>query len=175
MRLALFLSCSLAMFAPALHAKDRATPQPYLLFYVSYSHAPGGLVGTLSSNVDFETSEMSKDRLDSVSMHAKLIEKTSAGFRFSWKLVRRTHGEVAADISREEFVAWGQRKRIASIPECTVDVRYSPIPANELNPFGSNQALERTADRRAHLFSMTSTLNPGAQLALVSGRSACSR
>jgi hypothetical protein len=39
----------------------------------------------------------------------------------------------------------------------------------------SNQALERTADRREELLSMTSTLKPEAELALVSGRSACSR
>jgi hypothetical protein len=39
----------------------------------------------------------------------------------------------------------------------------------------SNQALERTADRREDLLSMTSTLKPEAVLAVVSGRSACSR
>jgi hypothetical protein len=38
-----------------------------------------------------------------------------------------------------------------------------------------NQALERTADRRANLLSMTSTLKPEAEFALVSGRSAYSR
>jgi hypothetical protein len=38
-----------------------------------------------------------------------------------------------------------------------------------------NQALERTADRRGNLLSMTSTLKTEAQLAPVSGRSACSR
>jgi hypothetical protein len=38
-----------------------------------------------------------------------------------------------------------------------------------------NQALERTADRREDLLSMTSTLNIEAPLAFVSGRSACSR
>ncbi len=38
-----------------------------------------------------------------------------------------------------------------------------------------NQMLERTADRRANLFSMTSTLKCEPQLALVSGRSAYSR
>jgi hypothetical protein len=38
-----------------------------------------------------------------------------------------------------------------------------------------NQALERTADRREDLLSMTSTLNSEARLAAVSGRSACSR
>ena len=39
----------------------------------------------------------------------------------------------------------------------------------------SNQTLERTADRREDLLSMTSTLNLKARLALVSGRSALSR
>jgi hypothetical protein len=39
----------------------------------------------------------------------------------------------------------------------------------------SNQALERTADRRENLLSMTSTLKPEARLALVSGRSSWSR
>jgi len=42
-------------------------------------------------------------------------------------------------------------------------------------PLRPNQALERTADRRDNLLSMTSTLNSEAQRALVSGRSACSR
>jgi hypothetical protein len=39
----------------------------------------------------------------------------------------------------------------------------------------SNQALERTADWREDLLSMTSTLNPEPVLAPVSGGSACSR
>jgi hypothetical protein len=39
----------------------------------------------------------------------------------------------------------------------------------------SNQALERTADRRKDLLSMISALNLEAQLARVSGRSASSR
>jgi len=38
-----------------------------------------------------------------------------------------------------------------------------------------NQALERTADRRANFLSMTSKLKSEAALALISGRSACSR
>jgi hypothetical protein len=41
--------------------------------------------------------------------------------------------------------------------------------------YGSNQALERTADRCGNLLSMTSTLKLEAPLALVSGPSACSR
>jgi hypothetical protein len=39
----------------------------------------------------------------------------------------------------------------------------------------SNQALERTADRRDNLLSMTSTLKAEAKLAVASGRSASSR
>jgi hypothetical protein len=39
-------------------------------------------------------------------------------------------------------------------------------------PDRPNQALERTADRRENLLSMTSTLKDDAPLALVSGRSA---
>jgi hypothetical protein len=39
----------------------------------------------------------------------------------------------------------------------------------------SNQALERTADRRVDLLSMISVLIVAAQLAFVSGRSALSR
>ena len=39
----------------------------------------------------------------------------------------------------------------------------------------SNQALERTADRREDLLSMILAFKPAAQFALVSGRSALSR
>jgi hypothetical protein len=48
---------------------------------------------------------------------------------------------------------------------------------NELGPAmnRSNQTLERTADRRENLLSTTSIVKPEAQLAVVSGRSACSR
>ena len=38
-----------------------------------------------------------------------------------------------------------------------------------------NQTLERTADRRENLLAMTSALKSDASLAVVSGRSACSR
>jgi hypothetical protein len=44
----------------------------------------------------------------------------------------------------------------------------------EFDPTRPNQTLERTADRREDLLSMTSTLKPAARLALVRGRSACS-
>jgi hypothetical protein len=41
--------------------------------------------------------------------------------------------------------------------------------------FSHSLALERTADRRVSLLSMSSTLKPEAKRAVVSGRSACSR
>ena len=52
---------------------------------------------------------------------------------------------------------------------------YSDTDSEVIWPRTPNQALERTADRRENLLSMTSTLKHAAQLALVSGRSACSR
>ena len=45
----------------------------------------------------------------------------------------------------------------------------------QIEGLASNQALERTADRREDLLSMTSILKLEAQPALVSGRSAYSR
>ncbi len=57
----------------------------------------------------------------------------------------------------------------------TLTAHYSDTDSEVIWPRTSNQALERTADRRAKLLSMTSTLKPEAQLAIVSGRSACSR
>ena len=52
---------------------------------------------------------------------------------------------------------------------------YNDAQSKVIWPKRPNQALERTADRCENLLSMTSTLKPGAELALVSGRSACSR
>jgi hypothetical protein len=45
----------------------------------------------------------------------------------------------------------------------------------DCHAYSSNQSLERTADRREDLLSMTSTLKLEARFALVSGRSALSR
>ena len=136
MRRAFFLLLCSAIVVPVAKAKVPAGPQPFLLFYVHYVQGPGGyLVGMLSEKIEFETSEMSPDLLDSISMHAKLIERTPNGFRFSWTIVQRVRGKVSVNVAKEEFVAWGEKKRMSSIPECTVDVLYSPIPANELKPF----------------------------------------
>jgi hypothetical protein len=57
-----------------------------------------------------------------------------------------------------------------------ISIKEGPVVmVTEWMPDRPNQALERTADRRENLLSMTSPLKPEAQLALVSGRSACSR
>jgi hypothetical protein len=45
----------------------------------------------------------------------------------------------------------------------------------QIEGLASNQSLERTADRREDLLSMTSIMNLEAKFAHVSGRSACSR
>ena len=59
-----------------------------------------------------------------------------------------------------------------------IDSSWKVISTEKAPPRQSkrpNQTLERTADRRDNLLSMTSTPNSEADLALVSGRSACSR
>jgi len=58
-----------------------------------------------------------------------------------------------------------------------VEFVSGPVPGYqpEIRRPRPNHALERTADRREDLLSMTSTLTPEAPLALVSGRSALSR
>ena len=57
----------------------------------------------------------------------------------------------------------------------TLTAHYSDIDSKVLWPKTPNHALERTADRREDLLSMTSTLKSEAPLALVNGRSALSR
>ncbi len=95
----------------------------------------GRLVGTLSAREDFHFYYGSREGFDSVSMQAKLLRKTSTGFRFSWTVVERNHGKEVVHFKTEEFVPWGLRKTIRSIPGYAVQVFYSPIPASELDPF----------------------------------------
>ena len=61
--------------------------------------------------------------------------------------------------------------RYEAIVECGV-AKIGPTPSGKQRP---NQTLERTADRRKNLLSMTSTLKSEAQLGVISVRSACSR
>ena len=108
-------------------------PQPYLIFRLRQQlSAPPFLLGTLSADTDFEFSGHSPDNLDSVAMHATLREKTSEGFRFSWTVVQRLRGSEVAHIATEELVRWGSKRSLKSIPGYSVDVFYSPVPANEL-------------------------------------------
>jgi hypothetical protein len=57
----------------------------------------------------------------------------------------------------------------------TLTAHYSDTDSEVIWPRTPNQALERTADRREDLLSISSTLKTEAKLALVSGRSASSR
>ncbi len=144
------LSLHAGLAVGAVHAQQG--PQPFMLVSVvhPYEGQPLQEVGTVCDTVDFRHWDASADRLDSVLMHAKLLEKTPRGFRFSWTVVQRRRGKEVARITRTEFVPWGTRKQMKSVPGYTVEVFYSPIPANELNPFRSNHALQPTADRRVN-------------------------
>ncbi|HEY2680166.1 MAG TPA: hypothetical protein VGI59_02490 [Candidatus Udaeobacter sp.] len=57
----------------------------------------------------------------------------------------------------------------------TLNAHYSDTDSEVIWPRTPNQTLERTVDRRENLLSMTSTSTFAATLAIVSGRSACSR
>ena len=104
-------------------------PQPYLLFNVVNEY--GILVGTLSSRTDFQYSIQSGDGSQSVSMHAKLLSKTSNGFRFSWSVVQRLHNKEIVRIKARPLVPWGTTKFLKSVSGHTVKVFYSRTPANE--------------------------------------------
>ena len=118
-------------------------PQSFLLFRVIFPHEGQGLqlIGTLSEGIDFDYSNMSADRRDSISMHAKLSERTSQGFRFSWTVTQRTGGKEVARFNTTEFLRWGTKKSIRSVRGYNVDVFYSSIPANQLNPFKPSREL----------------------------------
>jgi hypothetical protein len=104
-------------------------PQPYLLFNVINDY--GIVVGTLSAHTDFEFSVRSHDGSDFVTMHARLLNKTSNGFRFSWSVVHRSHDKVVARIRERPLVPWGTTTSLKSIPGYHVKVFYSHLPANE--------------------------------------------
>jgi hypothetical protein len=123
-------------------AKPTATPQRFLLFSVDFTSPPpllerdlsGREIGTLCPNHDFRHYDGSEDGLDSVTMQAKLLEKTSKGVRFSWSIVQRRRGKEIVRYVTREFVPWGTRKRLHAIPGYYVEVFYSDVPANALEP-----------------------------------------
>jgi len=131
MKLALSVSAYLGLLTISAFAQ---TPQPYLLFQVGervgYKSA---VLGTLGSGIDFKFSGQSNDGLDSIEMRAKLIEKRSEGFRFSWSIVQRAQGLTVGTITTEELVPWGARRRLKSFPDYDVKVFYSPVTADQLS------------------------------------------
>ena len=151
------------------------TAQPFLLICVRGQDSPYFLAGTVSPDTEFDSLGRSPDSLDMTSMHAKLLKKTAEGFGISWAVEQRVRGVETTRFSEELVVPWNQKKPLRSVPGLIIEAFYSDRPAKERCDLVPNQALERTAEQRANLLSMTSTLKSEAQLALVSDRSACSR
>jgi hypothetical protein len=135
-----------ALSVCAVRGNESPAPPRFLIFHVVHSYY-GQSLGTLSDHTDFRYWVGTPDRHDFVSMRAKLIRKTAAGFRFSWSVVQRAEGQQIVKFESEEFVSWNARKHLKSLPEYPVDVFYSSVPANEFKPIRSNKALQPTADR----------------------------
>ena len=146
-------------------------PQPFLLFSVThrYDSEPLTGIGTLSEKQDFRHYDASGDRLDSVFMRAKLLTKSSTGFRFSWTVVQRKRGKEVVHFTTEEFVPWGSRKPLRSLPGYTVEIFYSPVPASQLDPFRSNQTMQPTTGRSEAALSFMKTRPLQVTFALASG------
>jgi hypothetical protein len=109
--------------------------QPFLLFRVTqFEGLQFGLVGTLSKSVQFDAQLPENNPDDWVTMHAKLISKTAAGFHFSWSVERRKNGKIIARVSTKQLVPWGKSAALPSVAGYHVDVHYSSVPANRLNP-----------------------------------------
>jgi hypothetical protein len=131
----------------AVGANESPTPPRFLLFHVVHSYF-GNTLGTLSDHIDFRYQVGTPNGRNVVSMRAKLVEKTAAGFRFSWSVMQRAEGQQIVKFESEEFVPWDAKKHLKSLPEYPVDVFYSPVPANEFKPIRPNKSLQPTADRR---------------------------
>jgi hypothetical protein len=105
-------------------------PQHYLIFGVLTNDRYD--VGTLSTATNhFQYTAQSRDGSDSIVMHAKLISKTSQGFRFAWSVVHRVHDKEIVHITERVFVPWGTTKSLKSIPGYHVSTFYSKTPARE--------------------------------------------
>src|ERR1700737_538980 len=157
-----------ALSVCGVRGNESPAPPRFLIFHVAHSYY-GQTLGTLSDHTDFRYWVGSPDRRDFVSMRATIIQKTAAGFRFSWSVVQRAEGQQIAKFESEEFVPWNARKHLKSLPEYPVDVFYSSVPANEFKPMRSNKALQPTADRIENLHMTTSTLPSQIKIALASG------
>ncbi len=145
----LFVGCGLV--------EAQSNPQPFLLVRVVFPIEGRSFqeIGTVGSAIQFDYSEVSADRLASVAMHAKLLKKTSQGFQISWTVVQRRDGREVTHFDTREFVPWGTRKRMRSIPGYLVEAFYSSVPANEVKLPRSNRTMQRIATRPATKLSMT--------------------
>ena len=104
-------------------------PQPYLLFNVITSDRFDARMLS-AQTTEFTYSARSHD--GSVTMHAKLLEKTSKGFRFSWSVVHSLKGKVVARIRERLLVPWSADfdapKSLNFIPGYHAKVFYSRVP-----------------------------------------------
>src|ERR1700736_447100 len=130
-----------ALSVCSIRGNESPAPPRFLIFHVVHSYY-GQTLGTLSDRADFRYWVGSPDRHDFVSMRAKLIQKTAAGFRFSWSVMQRAEGQQIVKFESEEFVPWDAKKRLKSLPEYPVEVFYSSVPANEFKPIRYNKSLQ---------------------------------
>jgi hypothetical protein len=155
---ALFICCeSIAVPSPEqplaslAHVSEciQAAPKPYYSDFTAAHHFRGSGVFVLRIRVD--TGRVVEVRVARSTGHASL---DSAAVR---ALIIGGSSQVASNLLREP----------------TMPSSMSPLHSQfRTRPY---QMLERTADRRENLLSLTSTQKPEAWFALVGGRSACFR
>jgi hypothetical protein len=106
-------------------------PQPFLIICVTDHN--GIACGTVGTDTSFDYFDQLKDRRSSLSMHATLVEKGSAGFRFRWQSVKQTDGKEVANVSQDEFAPWGKEKKLSCEPGHTATAFYAPTTADQLD------------------------------------------
>jgi hypothetical protein len=111
--------------------------QPYLLFGVLMSDRYD--VGMLSTHDrHFSYVARSSDRSDLVTMDAKLLERTTKGFRFTWSVVHSSKGKVVSRVRKQILVPWSADSRAAkvldSVPGYHATAFYSPVRARQGPP-----------------------------------------
>jgi hypothetical protein len=113
------------------HADLPRGPQPFLIVRVVDSQTKLVMAGTIASDVTMEYSGESADHKDAFEFYGALTEKTPSGFRFQWRVVRRTGGREVQRIDKEQFAPWGVETPLESIPGYVVRAFYAPEPASE--------------------------------------------
>ncbi|HEV2046542.1 MAG TPA: hypothetical protein VGQ95_08080 [Chthoniobacterales bacterium] len=115
-------------------AEPAAGPQPYLLFNFHMTDAVD--VRMLSADTPQFTFTARPRNFwlghDTAVVQAKLLKKTSKGFRLSFSVVHSSHGRVVGRITRSFLLPWSKPndiKTLYSAPAFTVKCFYSKDPA----------------------------------------------